>query len=174
MSISDKKGEVRMNIIIKKTDDIKEYENNPRKNDDAVEYVANSIDEFGFRVPIVVDADGVIVCGHTRLKAAKSLGYEEVPCVVADELTEEQIRAFRLVDNKTQELAEWDWNIIFEELGSIENIDMTKMGFMDFLDEDKGELKERKINGGEEIDLESFADEEFKYVCPCCGFRFND
>ena len=89
-------------------------------------------------------------------------------------LNEEQIKAFRLVDNKTQELAEWDWNIIFDELNLIDEIDMNKMGFEDFLDEDKGELKERKIKSGEEIDLDSFADEEFNQVCPCCGFRFNE
>jgi hypothetical protein len=88
--------------------------------------------------------------------------------------SEEQIKAFRLVDNKTQELAEWDWNIIFEELDLIKDIDMNKMGFEEFLDDDKGELKERKIGMGEEIDLDSFADEEFNTVCPCCGFRFND
>ena len=163
-----------MQIEYKRLDEIKPYENNPRKNDEAVQYVANSIRSFGFKVPIVIDRKGVIVAGHTRYKAAKILKLKEVPCVVADELSDEQIRAFRLVDNKTQELAEWDWNIIFEELDSIEDIDMTKLGFADFLDEDKGTLKERKISSGEEIDLDSFADEEFRQVCPCCGFRVND
>ena len=163
-----------MDIVKKKISEIKEYENNPRINDNAVGFVANSIAEFGFKVPIVIDKDNVIVCGHTRFKAAKQLKLKTVPCVVANDLTEEQIKAFRLVDNKTQELAEWDWNIIFAELDLIEGIDMNKMGFEEFLDDDKGELKERKIGMGEEIDLDSFADEEFKQVCPCCGFRFND
>lgn len=163
-----------MDIVKKKISELKEYENNPRINDNAVGFVANSIAEFGFKVPIVIDKDNVIVCGHTRFKAAKQLKLKTVPCVVANDLTEEQIKAFRLVDNKTQELAEWDWNIIFAELDLIEGIDMNKMGFEEFLDDDKGELKERKIGMGEEIDLDSFADEEFKQVCPCCGFRFND
>lgn len=163
-----------MEIIEKKIDELIPYENNPRINDDAVEYVANSIAEFGFRVPIVIDRDNVIVCGHTRYKAANRLKMSTVPCVIADDLTEEQAKAFRLVDNKTQELAEWDWNIIFEELNLIDGIDMNKMGFEDFLDEDVGELKERKIESGEEIDLDSFGDQEFGQICPCCGFRFNE
>lgn len=163
-----------MDIVKKKISELKEYANNPRINDDAVAFVANSIAEFGFKVPIVLDKDNVIVCGHTRFKAAKLLKLKTVPCVVATDLTEEQIKAFRLVDNKTQELAEWDWNIIFEELDLIKEIDMNKMGFEEFLNDDKGELKERKIGMGEEIDLDSFADEEFNTVCPCCGFRFND
>ena len=163
-----------MNIEYYPLTDLKPYENNPRDNEEAVKYVQNSIEEFGFRVPIVLDRDKVIVCGHTRFKAAKALGLKKVPCVVADDLDERQIKAFRLVDNKTQELADWDWNIIFDELDLIQGIDMNKMGFEQFLDMGAGELKERKIGSGEEIDLDSFADEEFENVCPCCGFRFND
>lgn len=85
--------------------DLKPYEKNPRKNDNAVNAVANSIKQFGFKVPIVIDADNVIICGDTRYKAAQKLGLESVPCVVADDLTPEQIKAFRLVDNKTAELS---------------------------------------------------------------------
>lgn len=81
------------------------YENNPRYNEDAIESVAKSIREYGFKVPMVITADGEIVCGHTRYKAAASLGLEEVPCVIADDLTPEQIRAFRLADNKVHERA---------------------------------------------------------------------
>lgn len=84
-----------MQIIEKMVDDLKPYENNPRHNEQAVAYVVNSIKEFGFKVPIVVDADGVIVAGHTRLLAAKELGMQKVPCIVADDLTETQIKAFR-------------------------------------------------------------------------------
>ena len=164
-----------MKVEYKKLKDLKPYENNPRNNENAVEYVKNSIQEFGFRVPLVVDANNVIVCGHTRYKAAQELGVKEIACVVADDLTEEQINAFRLADNKTQELAEWDWNKIGEELGAIEGIDMRLMGFADFLDEpERGELPEKKLGGGNEIDLDSFADEEFQYTCPCCGFKFNE
>lgn len=163
-----------MDIKYIPTQDLKPYENNPRINDDAVAYVANSISEFGFKVPIVIDKGNEIVCGHTRLKAALQLGIENVPCVTAEDLTEEQIKAFRLVDNKTQELAEWDWGIVFDELDSIETVDMNKVGFEQFLEQDDGEMVERKIGSGEEIDLDSFADQEFSQECPHCGFRFND
>lgn len=99
--------------------DLKPYEKNPRKNDNAVDAVANSIKQFGFKVPLVVDTNNVIVCGHTRYKAAKSLGLESVPCVVADDLTAEQVKAFRLIDNKTSELASWDFEKLGEELNSL-------------------------------------------------------
>ena len=89
-----------MQIVEKKIEEIKPYEKNPRKNDGAVDAVANSIEQFGFRVPVVIDKDNVIVCGHTRYKAAKKLGLDTVPCVIADDLTEEQIKAYRLADNK--------------------------------------------------------------------------
>ena len=155
--------------------DLVPYENNPRHNEDAVQYVKNSIAEFGFRVPIVIDKENVIVCGHTRYKAALELDMDTVPCIVADDLTEQQVNAFRLVDNKTQELAEWDWERIEQELESIAGIDMHLMGFEKFLDQiDPGELPEKKLRESNEIDIDSFGDEEFKRVCPCCGFRFND
>ena len=105
------------------------YKNNPRKNDGAVEAVANSIKEFGFKVPIIVDKENVIVAGHTRLKAAEYLGLETVPVITADDLTEEQVNAFRLADNKTGELAEWDFAKLEEELSQLEDIDMTQFGF---------------------------------------------
>lgn len=94
-----------MNIVEKKVADLIPYENNPRKNDDAVDAVAASIKEFGFKVPIVIDENNVIVAGHTRLKAAQKIGLKTVPCIVADDLNDDQIRAFRLADNKTSELA---------------------------------------------------------------------
>ena len=95
-----------MEIVEKKVGELKAYENNPRKNDNAVEAVANSIREFGFKVPIFIDSNDVIVCGYTRLKAAIQLGMETVPCIIANDLTDEQIKAFRLADNKTNELNE--------------------------------------------------------------------
>ena len=85
-----------MEIVSRSIDSIKPYEKNPRKNDDAVKYVAESIKQFGFKVPIVIDSDGIIVAGHTRYKAAKKLKLEEVPCIVADDLTEEQVKAFKI------------------------------------------------------------------------------
>lgn len=110
-------------------DKIKPYENNPRINDDAVKYVANSIKEFGFKVPIIIDENNVIVAGHTRLKAAKKLGFEKVPCIRADDLTENQIKAFRLADNKVGEIATWDFNSLAVELANIENINMSNFNF---------------------------------------------
>ena len=118
-----------MQVVEKKLKDIKPYEKNPRKNDSAVDAVANSISQFGFKVPVVIDNDGVIVCGHTRYKAAKKLGLEKVPCVVADDLTDEQIKAYRLADNKVSELAEWDIDLLGEELDGIFDIDMSDFGF---------------------------------------------
>ncbi len=119
-----------MEIINKKVKDLIPYDKNPRKNDEAVKYVKASIEQFGFKVPIVIDADGVIVAGHTRLKAAKELGMEEVPCIVADDLTPEQVKAFRLADNKTSEAAEWDIELLNTELLDLEaNFDMSDFGF---------------------------------------------
>lgn len=105
-----------LKIIYKKTDDLIPYINNPRNNDNAVDKVASSIKNFGFKVPIVVDGDNEIIAGHTRLKAAKKLGMDEVPCIVADDLSDEQIRAYRLVDNRAGEFSEWDMEILQEEL----------------------------------------------------------
>ncbi len=110
-------------------DQIKPYENNPRNNDDAVDAVANSIKEFGWQQPIVVDNGGVIIAGHTRYKAAKRLKLKEVPIVVADNLTEEQVNAYRLADNKSGELATWNDDELQEELDKILDIDMTDFGF---------------------------------------------
>lgn len=136
-----------MNIIEKNLKDIKPYDKNPRKNDNAVEQVANSIASFGFKVPIVIDKDNVIVCGHTRYKAAKKIGLKAVPCVVADDLTEEQIKAYRLADNKVSEKSEWDFDLLGEELNNIFDIDMSDFGF-DLTAED-GE--EEDANGDEPI-----------------------
>ena len=118
-----------MNIIEKNLKDIKPYEKNPRKNDNAVEYVANSIKEFGFQQPIVIDKDGVIVAGHTRYKASKKLGLEKVPCIIADDLTDEQIKAYRLADNKVSEKSEWDFDLLNNELSEILNINMEMFDF---------------------------------------------
>lgn len=90
---------MKTEVVYKKVKDLKPYDKNPRKNAKAVDAVAESIRQFGFKVPIVIDKDNVIVCGHTRWKASKKLGLEEVPCVVASDLTKEQIKAFRLADN---------------------------------------------------------------------------
>jgi DNA modification methylase len=115
---------------MKKPSELSTYENNPRHNDAAVDAVANSIKEFGFKVPIVITKDHVIIAGHTRLKASLLLGLASVPCIVADDLTEAQIKAFRLADNKTAELATWDFSKLQEELEHID-MDMLQFGFED-------------------------------------------
>lgn len=127
-----------MQIIEKNIKELIPYEKNPRKNDKSVDKVAESIDHFGFRVPVVIDKDNVIVCGHTRYKAAQKLHLDSVPCVVADDLTDEQIKAYRLADNKVGEDSEWDMDLLHGELSDIIDIDMTYFGF--------------QIDFGEEVD----------------------
>ena len=143
-----------MNIVQMKVADVIPYERNPRKNDEAVKYVMESIKEFGFKVPIVIDKDNVIVAGHTRLKAAKKLKIEEVPCIIADDLTDEQIQAFRLADNKVAEKAEWDFNLLSVELDGLFDFDMTIFGFED-----------DSVSGDEFGDAFSLADGEKPEIC---------
>ena len=116
-------------IVEKPTAELLPYENNPRINDAAVEPVAKSISEFGFKIPIVINLSGVIICGHTRFKAAQQLGLKKVPCVIADDLTDEQIKAFRIVDNKTSELATWKIDDLNAELAALSEFDMKSFGF---------------------------------------------
>lgn len=134
-----------MEFVDKKLSEITPYKNNPRNNDEAVGPVAESIKEFGFKVPIVIDKNGEIVNGHTRYKAAKKLGLETVPVIVADDLSEEQIKAFRLADNKVGEIAVWDLDLLNEELNDILDLDMSAFGFdvldnLDDLIEDEKDL----------------------------------
>lgn len=132
-----------MNITEKSLSELKPYDNNPRNNDDAVQYVAESIKQFGFKVPIVIDKDNVIVAGHTRYKACKRLGIDKVPCVIADDLTEEQIRAYRLADNKVSEISTWDLEKLELELDSI-TLEMSDFGFDDFESTDREREPRRK------------------------------
>lgn len=120
-----------MKIDLRPIQSIKPYAGNPRLNDDAVGAVAKSIREFGFRQPIVVDADGVIICGHTRYKAAQHLGLEKVPVHVATDLTPEQIKAYRIADNQTASLAEWNYDLLPIELADLQacNYDLGLLGF---------------------------------------------
>ena len=143
-----------MEIIYKKVGDLIPYEKNPRNNTKAVKYVAKSIEEFGFKQPIIIDRDNVVVCGHTRLKASEQLGIEEVPCIVADDLTDEQIKAFRLADNKVAEQSEWDIGLLNEELDDILNVDMSDFGFDIFSMDD---LEEMEGYNAEEDDREHFS-----------------
>ena len=106
-----------------KVKDLKLNDRNPRKNDAAVDVVAKSIDKYGFKNPCIIDKDNVVWCGNTRLKAARRLGIEEVPCIVVDDLTKEQIREYALLDNKTNEIAEWDYDLLAEELQELDLAD---------------------------------------------------
>ena len=133
-----------MQIIDLPIDEITPYENNPRNNESAVKAVAASIREFGFKVPIVIDSNGVIIAGHTRHKAALQLGLETVPAIRADDLTDEQVQAFRLADNKTSELAEWDFDKLNAELAQLSGIDMSQFGF-EPTEPDAGEITEDDV-----------------------------
>lgn len=157
-----------MQIVEKDIDELTPYENNPRNNDKSVDYVANSISQFGFKVPIVIDSSGVIIAGHTRYKAAVKLKMETVPCIVADDLTDEQIKAFRLADNKVGELSQWDIDLLSDELNDIFDLDMSDFGFENF-----GEEIGNYEFGSKEIDIEEFDDNKFECICPKCGFKFN-
>lgn len=123
-----------MNIVEIKIDKLKVYENNPRNNTEAVSKVAASIEEFGFKVPIIIDRDNIIIAGHTRLLAAKELGFEKVPCIVADDLTPEQVKAFRLADNKVSEYSTWDFQKLNLELEDLQDFEMVDFGFYETSD----------------------------------------
>lgn len=146
--------------------DIIPYENNPRKNADAVQYVKNSIEQFGFKIPMVLDAENVIVCGHTRFLAAQELGMKEVPCTYADDLTEEQIKAFRLADNKTSEMSGWDFEKLELELSELPGIDMADFGFQNT------EFDENAL-GDLFTDAPAKEKEPKKIQCPHCGEWFE-
>ena len=127
-----------MNVKTIPLAEIHPYANNPRKNDEAVAGVAASIKRFGFLIPMVIDRNGEIICGHTRYKAAKQLGLKEVPCVIADELTEDEIKAFRLADNKVSEKAQWDMDLLPVELAGI-MLPMEDFGFESISPDEFGE-----------------------------------
>lgn len=115
---------IKREQLIKNIDEIIPYINNPRDNDATVDAVASSIKNFGFNQPIAIDSNNEIIAGHTRYKAAKKLGIKEVPCVIIDDLTDEEVKAYRLADNKVAELAEWDIDLLNLELGELENANL--------------------------------------------------
>lgn len=164
-----------MKVFMRKVAEIVPYENNPRDNDEAAEVVAASIKEFGFKNPIILDADGVVVCGHARLKAAILLGLDEVPCITADDLTPAQIRAFRIADNKTAEIAGWNYDALLQEFQelSAEDFDLNLTGFNEYEQTEYGQpdaLPERP-DRDEFKDYEKEADSEvlqsFNVVINC-------
>ena len=144
---------------------IKPYENNPRHNEEAIPYVMNSIKEFGFKNPIIIDKNNVIIPGHTRLESAKRLGMIEVPIIHADDLTEEQVKAFRLADNKVSEKAEGDFNMLDAELADLD-IDMSEFGFENINVDDYGTDFSLKEGDREPIQTMSltFSDEQVETI----------
>ena len=162
-----------MKIEQRGIDDIVPYENNPRLNDDAVDKVAMSLEQYGWQQPIVVDADGVIIVGHTRLKAAKQLGYEQCPVVVADGLSPAQVKAYRIADNKTGELAEWDEDLLNLEIKGLMdlNFDVSLTGFD--LD-DFNQTSEHYEPQDSPEDFKEYGDDiETEYRCPKCGYEWS-
>lgn len=160
-----------MKLETLKLTDIFPYENNPRNNDGAVNAVAESIRQCTYIAPIIVDEKHIILAGHTRYKALKALGYEEVPCLVCDGLSEEQKKKYRFLDNKTGEKATWDLMKLEVELEGVDLEGFDFFGMAEDLTVD--DVAEKKVDGSTEYDTEVFGDEKFKYQCPKCGFRFN-
>lgn len=164
----------KLEIIYKNVDELIPYENNPRINDEAVPYVVNSIKEFGFKVPVVIDTNNIIVAGHTRLKAAKQLNMEAVPCIIASDLTNEQIKAFRLADNRVGEFSNWDFETLNSELMQL-NINMVDFGFL----EQKNEETDTDVDDFfEDVEIEgnnknnkqtNNTANKKRIICPHCG-----
>lgn len=151
--------------------DLKPYKNNPRKNEDGVEKVRESIELFGFNVPLIVTDKLEIVAGHTRYKAAEELGLDKVPCIVIDDLSKDKIKQYRIIDNKTGELANWDYEKLFRELDDIQEINLDP--FFAFQMPEEKEMRDQIIADNEEISLDEFSDDNFEIECPECGFRWN-
>ena len=156
-----------MNIIKMKVEDLIPYVNNPRNNENAVDKVASSIAEFGFKNPIFIDKNNVVVNGHTRLLASKKLGLKEVPCIVINDITDTQIKAFRIADNKVAEYSKWDYDLLNIELEQLEELDfsMSDFGISTF------EPIEFEIDEDIEEILEEEYEEPLKKTCTCpnCG-----
>lgn len=138
------RGEKAMEVEMMNVEDLTPYRDNPRNNDTAVRYVKESIENFGFKVPIVVDKHNIVVAGHTRLLAAKALGMAEVPVTKADDLNDDQVKAFRLADNKVSEYADWDLDLLKKELDEIEYVDMESLGFDDSIFDEVEDVPEVK------------------------------
>lgn len=140
----------REEIVYKKVSELVPYEKNPRLNENAVDKVAESIKAYGFKVPIVIDKNNVIVCGHTRYNASKKLKLKEVPCIIADDLTDNQIKAFRIADNKVSDFSIWDNKLLLEELDGLGDL-FTGFEFSDIfndiLDEKDNEVLDNNKNG---------------------------
>lgn len=152
----------------RKLDSIFPYKNNPRNNDGkATEAVIESIRQCGYVQPIIVDEDGVILAGHTRYKALQAMNIDEADVVVREGLTEDQKKKYRILDNRTNELAYWNYDLLMQELEGID-FEGYAFGF-----EKLTQKIEQSFDDGFEYDVEEFSDETFKHECPECGFKFN-
>ena len=140
-----------MNITDVKIDDITPYHDNPRVNTDAINVVKKSLSEFGFQQPLVLDKDNIIIVGHTRFAAARELGFKDVPCFIAEDLSEDKIKAYRIMDNKSAEYASWNYGLLTKEITDLleSNYDLEYTGFTDVELEDMGF----------DMNLESFVEE---------------
>ena len=162
-----------MKLEKRRLEEIRPYENNPRINDNAVPAVVESIRQCEYVNPIIIDEDGVILAGHTRYKALQQLGYTEADVIVAKGLTEEQKKKYRFLDNKTAEYASWDLRKLLDEIEGLDLGDLFVVGD-ETVDVEVPEVdNELKHTGAVEYDTEDFGDEQFRYTCPSCGFRFN-
>lgn len=159
-----------MQIEYKDIKDLIEYENNPRKNENAIKHVKRSIEQFGFKNPIIIDKNNVIVCGHTRFHAAKELNMNELPCIQVSDLNEEQIKSFRIVDNRTSEFSEWNFELLEQELKELDNIKPADIGFeeiknaADFFESEDKENFIKKNDGYDEF-VEKFKPEASTDEC---------
>lgn len=158
-----------------KIEDLKPYENNARiHSQEQIEMIVNSLNEFGFINPVIVDENNMILAGHGRVEAAKLAGFKEVPCRVIEGLSEDQKKAYVHADNKLFDLGKWNYDLLHMEMESLD-LDMKKFGYEEYIttkyEEDK---PQGDIDEGGELDLENFDDSDFEYECPDCGFCFNE
>ena len=150
-------------IIYKNIDELKEYKKNPRVNDNSIKEVAESIKRYGFKIPILIDKNNVIICGHTRYRASKLLNIKKIPCIVEEKLNDEQIKAFRLVDNKVSEYSRWDYSKLIDEIKKIDDDFINNLHFVEELDISDDDF----IN-----DIEITKEKKDKVmICPKCGER---
>lgn len=153
-----------MEIVNKNINELIKYNKNPRNNENAIYEVAKSIKEFGFKVPIIIDENNIIVCGHTRYEASKLLNLKKIPCIIVKDLNEEQIKAFRLVDNKVSEYSRWDYEKLKEELRNI------KLDLFDYEINNELDISDDDFISDTEITKDK---KEKEYICPKCGEVFK-
>ena len=147
---------------------IKPYKKNARKNDNAIDYVVKSIQQCDYVAPIILDENNVILAGHTRYKALKKLGYKEAQCVIKSGLSEEQKRKYRLLDNKTNEFAEWDFDLLQEEISDLDFGDLDiDWNIPDFTDNDD------YLDSQDDINISDYQSKKRNIECPSCGFKFE-